>query len=735
MNRYELLSPAGDFSCMTSAFNAGADAVYLAGKSFGARAFAGNFETEELVEALNYAHLLSKKIYLTVNTLIKEKEFGQIADYLTPFYEHGLDGVIIQDLGLIPFLKKEFPQLELHGSTQMTVSNYRSAAWLKEQGICRVVPARELSIKELREIKDKAQIEVESFIHGAMCYCYSGQCLFSSFLGGRSGNRGRCAQPCRLPYKVLEEKACISGKKEIYPLSLKDLCSIPYIYELMDAGIDSFKIEGRMKSPEYVAGVTAVYRKYMDSYMRGERRPIAKEDMEQLAYLYIRSDMKDGYFKKHNGKDMISLYSPSYQGCDDVLVKQIHDRYCETKQKLKISGVLYLSVDEPAQLTVYNESESATVYGDLVQNAQNRPLSRDDAAKQMEKTGNSVFEFEDLDITIDGNVFMPVKKLNELRRDALEALQEKLLAAHMRKKESACKEDERVNATDIHSMDYNGKESKNTKPRLRVSIMDKEQLQQIFCEEVSVERLYIPLDLFYTNSISFGDVKYEADKRQTEVFISLPRMIRKRDDAYLEAVQKIIPQFKGVLVKSLEGLAFLQKIEYAGCVITDHSVYNWNKSAMGFLSMYRDGFTYPLELSVYENRELEDKGGEYIIYGRTPMMITANCVRKTMDCCNGSANAFSQSLQDRYKKELPVYANCVHCYNEIFNAVPMSLHKEMPQLIQRGFSVFRMEFTDESKKEVSLLLNYFAEKVNDPDRTFNFPLAEYTQGHFKEGAV
>lgn len=735
MNRYELLSPAGDFSCMTSAFNAGADAVYLAGKSFGARAFAGNFETEELVEALNYAHLLSKKIYLTVNTLIKEKEFGQIADYLTPFYEHGLDGVIIQDLGLIPFLKKEFPQLELHGSTQMTVSNYRSAAWLKEQGICRVVPARELSIKELREIKDKAQIEVESFIHGAMCYCYSGQCLFSSFLGGRSGNRGRCAQPCRLPYKVLEEKACISGKKEIYPLSLKDLCSIPYIYELMDAGIDSFKIEGRMKSPEYVAGVTAVYRKYMDSYMGGERRPIAKEDMEQLAYLYIRSDMKDGYFKKHNGKDMISLYSPSYQGCDDVLVKQIHDRYCETKQKLKISGVLYLSVDEPAQLTVYNESESATVYGDLVQNAQNRPLSRDDAAKQMEKTGNSVFEFEDLDITIDGNVFMPVKKLNELRRDALEALQEKLLAAHMRKKESACKEDERVNATDIHSMDYNGKESKNTKPRLRVSIMDKEQLQQIFCEEVSVERLYIPLDLFYTNSISFGDVKYEADKRQTEVFISLPRMIRKRDDAYLEAVQKIIPQFKGVLVKSLEGLAFLQKIEYAGCVITDHSVYNWNKSAMGFLSMYRDGFTYPLELSVYENRELEDKGGEYIIYGRTPMMITANCVRKTMDCCNGSANAFSQSLQDRYKKELPVYANCVHCYNEIFNAVPMSLHKEMPQLIQRGFSVFRMEFTDESKKEVSLLLNYFAEKVNDPDRTFNFPLAEYTQGHFKEGAV
>ena len=726
MNRYELLSPAGDFSCMTAAFHAGADAVYLAGKSFGARAFAGNFETEELVEALNYAHLLSKKIYLTVNTLIKEKEFGQIAEYLTPFYEHGLDGVIIQDLGLIPFFKKEFPNLELHGSTQMTVSNYRSAAWLKQQGICRVVPARELSLQELKDIKEKAQIELETFVHGAMCYCYSGQCLFSSFLGGRSGNRGRCAQPCRLPYKVLEEGKCISGKKEVYPLSLKDLCSIPYIYELMDAGIDSFKIEGRMKSPEYVAGVTAVYRKYMDYYMDGKRPQIDKKDVEQLAQLYIRSDMKDGYFKKHNGKDMISLYSPSYQGCDDALVKRIHEKYCEEMQKIAISGFLYLAVEEPAQLTVYNEAESVTVYGDMVQSAQNRPLTKEEAAKQMNKTGNSLFDFKELEITIEGNVFMPVKQLNELRREALEELQNKLLEAHRREKKcSLCRVSEKKEKQ--HEI--------NRKPRIHVSVMSKEQLQMFLFEKTEVERLYIPFDLFYINCITIEEVKQKAYQKGMEVYASLPRMIRNRDEAYLKAISGMLALFDGILVKSMEGLAFLQENQYKGSVVTDYSVYNWNQSALHFLNKSRDGFTYPLELSIHENRELEDGNGEYVVYGRTPMMITANCIRKTMDQCNGSINSFSQSLQDRYKKELPVYANCTHCYNEIFNAVPMSLHKEWKQLLRYGFHIFRLEFTNEDAQTVCAITEYFSNKITCPENKESFPLEEYTQGHFKEGAV
>ncbi len=730
MKQYELLSPAGDFSGLIAAINAGADAVYLAGKSFGARAYAGNFDTEELMEALDYAHLFSKKIYLTLNTLIKEKEFKKIQTFLTPFYEHGLDGVIIQDLGLIPLLKKEFPLLKLHGSTQMTISNYRSAAWLKEQGICRVVPSRELSLEELREIREKGAVEVEAFIHGAMCYSYSGQCLFSSFLGGRSGNRGRCAQPCRLPYKVCNEGRCISGKSDIYPLSLKDLCSLPYIYELMDAGIDSFKIEGRMKSPEYVAGVTAVYRKYMDLYMLGERKEISKEDLELLSHLYIRSDMKDGYFNKHNGKDMISVLSPSYRGCNEKLIQKLHEEYCERKKKAGICGRLKLETNANAELTVYTDTTSVTVYGDVLQEAKKRPLTEEEARKQIEKTGNSLFSFERLDIEISGSIFIPVKSLNELRREALDALSVQLLQPYMR---NMLKENG-ADKSDTNTM-IPSKSKNKASFRLYASVMSKTQLDSVLNSKTVVERIYIPTDLLYLSRVSADDILKKAAERKVKLYCSLPRIIRKRDEGYLNAIRKYIQIFDGAQVKSLEGLSFLEEIGYRGKLVTDYSVYQWNRSSLHFLHSFCDGFAYPLELSLRENCDLSDRSGEYVIYGRTPMMITANCIQKTMGNCRKNNNSFKQSLKDRYCKELPVYVNCIHCYNEIFNAVPMSLHKELQQLIQAGFSKIRLDFTDENKETVDRILDYYRKKADSLQYTIDFPIKEYTQGHFKEGAL
>lgn len=724
----ELLAPAGDFACLRAAFHAGADAVYLAGKSFGARAFANNFEQDELIEALNYAHLLNKKIYLTLNTLIKELEFGLLVSYLTPYYEYGLDGIIIQDLGLIPLLKREFPLLELHASTQMTVNNYRSAAWLKEQGICRVVPSRELSLKELKEIKEKAGVEVEAFIHGAMCYGYSGQCLYSSFLGGRSGNRGRCAQPCRLPYSVNLDGSCSTGKKEVYPLSLKDLCSLPYIYELMDAGIDSFKIEGRMKSPEYVAGVTAVYRKYMDYYAKGKRPPVEKADLEQLSHLYIRSEMKDGYFKKHNGKDMISLYSPSYQGCDDKLVEKIHNEYCELVCKLHVSGVLSLIVGESAVLTVSYKDVTAVKYGAEVQEAMNRPLTEEDAAKQMKKTGNSIFSFEELYVEIQGNVFMPVKQLNELRRDALDQLQDMLLQSHKRNKQ------EIISAID-QKADSLCKSTSNHEPAIRTLVYSKEQLNALLCSGLKIERLYVPADLFYLKQADVNEVISQGKTEGIEIYLSMPRIIRTRDDAYLSFVKEIMNAFDGILVKNLDTLYFLQKEGYQGRIDTDFMLYNWNKSALQFFDGFRDEFTYPLELSLREIKELGNCNGIYVVYGRTPMMVSANCIRKTTGECRQNANSFTQSLKDRYRKELPVYANCAHCYNEIFNAVPMSLHKDFSQLIKNNFTRFRLDFTDESAKKTVEITEYYLRKLTDSSFYGEFPIKEYTTGHYKEGAV
>ena len=316
--KVELLAPAGNYEAFLGAINAGADAVYLGGERFGARAYADNFDAQQILRALHVAHFYGKKIYLTVNTLLKEPELAAVCDYLSPFAKAGLDGVIVQDFGVLSRIRDRFPGLPLHASTQMTVTGKRGAALLKQAGISRIVPARELSLEEIQKIKDTG-VEVECFIHGAMCYCYSGQCLFSSILGGRSGNRGRCAQPCRLPYQVFD------GKKRLlenaYPLSLKDMCTVEYLPALLETGIDSFKIEGRMKRPEYAAGVTAVYRKYIDLYHKegASEFHVDPADMEKLRGLYIRSEIQTGYYTRHNGKEMVSLKNPGYSGSNGMV--------------------------------------------------------------------------------------------------------------------------------------------------------------------------------------------------------------------------------------------------------------------------------------------------------------------------------------------------------------------------------------------------------------------------------
>ena len=427
MKKPELLAPAGRFECLEAAINAGADAVYLAGKEFGARASADNFTEEELIRALNLAHVHGKKIYLTLNTLIKEREWNRIIDFLRPYYEHGLDGVILQDFGLIDYLKEHFPKLELHASTQMTVTGKYGAEVLKNKGICRVVPARELSLEEVIDIKESTGMEIECFVHGAMCYCYSGQCLFSSYLGGRSGNRGRCAQPCRLNYTVACGKKYVAKEDVQYPLSLKDMCTIQYLDKLIDAGIDSFKIEGRLKSPEYVAGVTAIYRKYIDMYYDKGYVKIERDDIEKLSKLYVRSELESGYYFRHNSDEMITKKSPSYCDNDEALIEDISHRYVKPVSKIGITGIVTLVPESPASIILKYGKTFVAVEGDMVLEAQNRPLAKEDVIKQLSKTGDSLFDFNNIEIQMEDNCFMPVKALNELRRRAFNALMEELI--------------------------------------------------------------------------------------------------------------------------------------------------------------------------------------------------------------------------------------------------------------------------------------------------------------------
>ena len=427
--KVELLAPAGNYDSFIGAINAGADAVYVGGEKFSARAFADNFDTRTLCECIKYAHLFGRKVYLTLNTLIKESEFSEIYDYVKPFYEAGLDGVIIQDLGVLKCLRESFPHMELHASTQMAVTGSEFVPLCKELGIARVVPARELSLKELKAIRD-AGIEVECFIHGAMCYCYSGMCLMSSILGGRSGNRGKCAQPCRLPYHV---SANDFTQKETYTLSLKDMCTMEHIPALIEAGMDSFKIEGRMKRGEYAAGVTALYRKYIDRYYENPDREfsVSEKDLHILESLYMRSELHDGYLYKHNGKEMVTKFAPSYSGLEEEVLSDIRQKYLGYTQKIAISMHAYFEAGQESVLTLYTDSGiSVTVNGPVAEVAQKAPATVETIRKQLSKFGGTHFVLEHSEVHVEGSAFVPNGVLNSLRREAQEALERAIIQSH-----------------------------------------------------------------------------------------------------------------------------------------------------------------------------------------------------------------------------------------------------------------------------------------------------------------
>ena len=349
--KIEILAPAGGMDCLKAAVAAGADAVYVGGSMFGARAYANNFSEEELLEAIDYVHLHGKKLFMTVNTLLKEQELEEkLYAYLLPYYKRGLDAVIVQDVGVLRFVRKHFPDLPIHASTQMTITGIDGAKFMEEQGVQRVVTSRELSMKEVQQIAEHTNVEIESFVHGALCYCYSGQCLFSSFLGGRSGNRGQCAQPCRLLYQAQGEK------KSQYLLSLKDICTLECIPEMDKAGIYSFKIEGRMKKPEYVAGVVAMYRKYVDLYLSGKKYAVEDKDKVLLMDLYNRGGFHTGYYYTRNGREMVSLDRPNHAGVPAVKVLK------KQGNKVTAKALIPLSAQDVIELPVRKGKDKADVY-------------------------------------------------------------------------------------------------------------------------------------------------------------------------------------------------------------------------------------------------------------------------------------------------------------------------------------------------------------------------------------
>ncbi|MEF2848998.1 MAG: DUF3656 domain-containing protein [Agathobacter rectalis] len=698
---FELLAPAGSLEILKGVIESGADAVYVGGSMFGARAYANNFTEEELLEAIDFAHLRGVKVYLTVNTLIKNSEFSKLYDYLLPYYKRGLDAVIVQDIGVVKAIHEYFPSMEIHTSTQMTVTGADGVRFLSQFGVTRVVMAREVSLAEMKRIHEETGMELEAFVHGALCYSYSGQCLFSSILGGRSGNRGRCAQPCRLPYTV-------EGKKDEYILSLKDMCGIKALDKLHDAGVYSLKIEGRMKQLEYACGVVKYYRSYIDSM-----KPVSDADYDRIKALGNRCGFTDRYYFDHNGSDMVTYVKPNF-------VSNAAEPSPE-KRKLSIEGELVLREGEPGSLTVKRGDVTYKASIEPVSAALKAPLDKKAAIDRINKTGDTDFEFSHIKAQIGENVFVPNGALNKLRRDAISGLCDKLLKKYYRN-DARYADMSRLTALPEHVVKSDAAHDEAINDYTTIcSCMTRAQLDTLIGYEC-FDVFYLDFDMYDRNTLiqQFADDVKCLTKRNKKVYLMMPTIFRADSSDYFVSIAKELDKvsFEGFVVKNYEELYLTENLFTGKKVILDHNMYTFNDvSKNAFFEHGVSGDTVPLELNSREIMHRNNIGSQMIVYGYYPLMTTANCVHKNTKGCDKKQKLIY--LKDRYNKSFAVCNNCKECYNTIYNSLPTMLIKNISKLKEAGIRSFRYSFTIETPKQIKAVMD---DKV-----------AEYTNGHYKRG--
>ena len=744
ITKMELLAPAGSLETLRAVYAAGADAVYLGGQAFGARAYAKNFTKEELLYAIDYAHLHDKKLHLTVNTLLKNKELEeQLYDYLLPYYEQGLDAVIVQDVGVFTFIREHFPGIELHASTQMTISGAEGAKFWQVAGADRVVLARELSLKEIAAIHKETDVALECFAHGALCYCYSGQCLFSSMLGGRSGNRGRCAQPCRLPYGVQEQNKQILGQNS-YPLSPKDLCALDLLPELATAGVSSLKIEGRMKQTKYAAGVTAIYRKYLDLLEaqggKDWNTVVSEADRQTLLALGNRSGFTAGYLRGEKGREMISLHSSGHTSASEEQVQMV-----PLADKRALSAFCECVETKPAMLTLTDEKTGKTVvcYGKEVQTAKNAPASKEDVAKVLRQTGDTEFELSKLDLTLGENCFIPKQFLKSLRRDALAQMQEQLLEDN-RRKGCAKKYTKPVPCEDLrsrHSLEIKN-DFEATKRQLFV-VCDTLEQMQICIKKEYVQILALQMQSYPVNQWSqvFAEAAQLCQVNAKRFLLALPSVLRndtaKRYQKHWNCIKNMQEQgmLEGFLAKNYDSLGFLQEMDVKeNNIWLDSQLYTFSNRAASFFQ--NQGYmqrTLPLELNAGELRAHSVKGSILTIYGHVPFMVSNQCVHKTVTGCDHRPTLLK--LTDRYGKMFPVKNYCEICSNIIYNAIPTVLFdsKSQDEIEKLSPEYLRVDFTIEDSKSVKEVLHAYENQVLKKTDSQEVPEMECTRGHFRRG--
>ena len=685
----EILAPAGSWESMVAAVQNGADAVYMGVGTFNARRNAKNFSMEDFLAAVEYCHLRGVKVYLTLNTLLGDRELDEAAQLLRHASACGADAVIVQDWGVFTLAREVAPDLPVHASTQMSLMSLGGANEAARLGAERVVLARELSAKELGEICGGCSAEVEAFAHGALCMCYSGQCAMSALIGGRSGNRGRCAQPCRLPYGVN------TAAKNTYPLSLKDNNLSARLQEMDALGVACVKLEGRMKRPEYVAVITSIYRRLTD-----EQRGPTAEERKQLNDAFSRSGFTDWYFLGKKGAEMFGTRPENAPEPKELFAaaKSAYER--EDMRTVPITMHCRVRAGENALLTVYCEDIAVTAEGPVPEPGRSRSLGEEELRTRLAKTGGTVFTAKEITVELDEGLMLSAGAINGLRRSALEELKlrrEKHTAEGRRTFDAAPLPPAPAPAEEAH---------------LCCSVARADQLTEELCR--TMELVYLPIELL-------DELDPAPYAKLTRLCAVLPRVFRTADEAVFRRKLESCPHISAVAVNNIGHLPIVRGLELE--IRGDIGMNVFNSRALAFLQQQGlHSATASFELRHQQLRDLRKYlPCEAIVYGRLPLMIMENCVITNNVGCNCRNENY---LSDRTGERFPL-TRAYGCRNEIQNSHTLFL-ADKPEWQRCGLAWARLRFTTETAEECLLAARrYLGENDWQPEN--------YTRGLFYRG--
>lgn len=730
--KIELLSPVGDFECLVAAVQNGANAVYFGADKFNARINGINFSNEELKKAITYAKLRNVKTYLTLNILIKNDEFKEAIELVEYAYECGIDALIVQDLGLARFIIKNYPDLEVHASTQMTVHNVEGVKELKKLGFKRVVLSRELNLEEIKDIYNQTKEDLEVFVHGALCISYSGQCLMSSIIGQRSGNRGKCAGTCRLPYELINKKENKIVDKG-YLLSSKDVCTLDILPELLETGVMSLKIEGRMKTPEYVGVVTSIYRKYIDLALSKDKYIVDENDKKELMQVFNRGGFSTGYLKGKLGKNMMYTKRPNHigivlgtvisynsnKGYVKIKLKEnmelgdsirINDSSCKSselmknnsnikmakageivtigriKGKIKVGDIVYKTVSvllenkinqtltkdvrkrkvfckveietgKEAKIDILDLQTqiSSNVIGNIVEKGQTQVANEERIKAQINKMGGTVFELESIVVNLPKDAYISIKELNELRRKALEELEQKLLQKIYRDKKK------------VELEEFNLEEKEHSEVSIAV-LLNTINPNYNYKALRKIDRIYLPIsELILAKNLN----KLEEITNNLETYIYMPNIIRDEHRKIIYGkIEELLKKYKiqGFVVSNLSQIKELQKYNLSLIGNYTLSVFN-DETAKELENLKISTITISPELNEEEIRSIKtNMKKEFIVYGRLPLMTSEYCTIGTFKNCAGTCTKGEYALKDRMNFEFPIKTNRINCNTTIYNS-------------------------------------------------------------------